>query len=57
MLAANLVTKQQMPILNANAQNWTLEEVNQRRMRAQGTFLSEEVVWLDNRPRPVNKEG
>ena len=57
MLAANLVTKQQMPILNANAQNWTLEEVNQRRMRAQGAFLSEEVVWLDNRPRPVNKDG
>ena len=57
MLAANLVSKLQMPIVNANAQNWTLEEVNQRRMRAQGTFLADEVVWLDNRPRPVNPEG
>jgi cytochrome oxidase assembly protein ShyY1 len=57
MLAANLVAKLQMPIVNANAQSWTLEEVNQRRMRAQGTFLADEVVWLDNRPRPVNPEG
>lgn len=56
-LAANLMTRQQMPILNANAQVWTLEEATQRRMIARGQFISEAAIWLDNRPRPISAGG
>ena len=57
MLAANLVAKQAMPALQAGAQDWTLAETNQRRMVAQGIFIPEEAIWLDNRPQPVPKDG
>jgi cytochrome oxidase assembly protein ShyY1 len=56
-LAANLLARQQMPIVNANAGPWTLEEVSERRMIARGRYLPEAAVWLDNRPRPVPPSG
>jgi cytochrome oxidase assembly protein ShyY1 len=55
--AANLLARQQMPILSANAGPWTLEQVSQRRMTARGQYLPEAAVWLDNRPRPVPPVG
>ncbi|WP_228385075.1 SURF1 family protein [Polynucleobacter wuianus] len=56
-LAANLLARQQMPILSANAGPWTLEEVGERRMIARGQFISEGAIWLDNRPRPIPAAG
>ena len=56
-LAANLLARQQMPILNANAGPWTFEEVRERRMIARGQYLPEGAIWLDNRPRPIPAAG
>jgi surfeit locus 1 family protein len=56
-LAANLLVRQQMPILSANAGPWSLEEASERRMIARGQYISEAAVWLDNRPRPIPPVG
>ena len=56
-LAANLLARQQMPILSANAASWTLEEASARRMIARGQFISGSAIWLDNRPRPIPPAG
>ena len=56
-LAEHLAARQQMTILNANTQDWSLEEANQRRMIARGTYLPQSSVWLDNRPRPLPAGG
>ena len=56
-LAANLLARQQMPILSANAGPWTLEEVAERRMIARGQYIPEAAIWLDNRPRPIPPVG
>ncbi|MBU3581877.1 SURF1 family protein [Polynucleobacter sp. AP-Capit-er-40B-B4] len=56
-LAANLLARQQMPILSANAGPWTLEEARERRMIARGQYIPEAAIWLDNRPRPVPPAG
>jgi cytochrome oxidase assembly protein ShyY1 len=56
-LAANLLARQQMPILNANANTWTLEEASERRMIARGRYLPEAAIWLDNRPQPMPAGG
>ena len=56
-LAANLQTRQQLPILSANAGPWTLEEASGRRMIARGQYIPEAAVWLDNRPRPIPPAG
>ena len=56
-LAANLLARQQMPILNANAGPWTLEEASERRMIARGQYLPEAAIWLDNRPKPISATG
>lgn len=57
VLAANLLARQQMPILNANTGQWSLEESAERRMTARGQYISEAAIWLDNRPRPVPPAG
>ena len=56
-LAANLLTRQQMPILSANAGPWTLVEASERRMIARGQYIPEAAIWLDNRPRPIPPVG
>jgi len=56
-LAANLLARQQMPILNANAGPWTLAEASERRMIARGQYIPEAAIWLDNRPRPIPPAG
>jgi len=56
-LAANLLARQQMPILNANAGPVSLEDARERRMNARGQFIPEAAVWLDNRPRPIPPAG
>jgi cytochrome oxidase assembly protein ShyY1 len=56
-LAANLLARQQMPILSANAGPWTLPEARERRMIARGQYIPESAIWLDNRPRPVPPVG
>jgi surfeit locus 1 family protein len=56
-LAANLLARQQMPILNANAGPWALEEASERRMIARGQYIPEAAIWLDNRPRPIPPAG
>jgi cytochrome oxidase assembly protein ShyY1 len=56
-LAANLLARQQMPILNANTRSWTLEEVSERRMIARGSYVPEAAIWLDNRPQPMPAGG
>jgi len=38
-LAANLLERQQMPILNANANSWAIEEASERRMIARGSYI------------------
>ena len=56
-LAAKLQARQQMPILNANAGPWTLEDASERRMIARGRYIPEAAIWLDNRPRPIPPAG
>ena len=56
-LAASLLARQQMPILNANAGSLTLVEANERRMIARGQYIPEAAIWLDNRPRPMPPVG
>ena len=56
-LAANLLARQQMPILNANAGPWTFDEARERRMIARGQYMPEAAIWLDNRPRPIPPAG
>ena len=56
-LAANLLARQQMPILSANAKTWALEEASERRMVARGQYIPEAAIWLDNRPRPIPAAG
>ena len=56
-LAANLLARQQMPILNANTALWTLDEARERRMIARGQYIPEVAIWLDNRPRPIPPAG
>jgi cytochrome oxidase assembly protein ShyY1 len=56
-LAANLLARHQMPILNANANTWTLQEASERRMIARGRYFPEAAIWLDNRPQPVPAGG
>ncbi len=56
-LGASLEARLQLPILDANAQNWSLEQANQRRMQVRGRYLAEDAVWLDNRPRPIPEGG
>jgi surfeit locus 1 family protein len=52
-LGQSLAAKLQMPILNANTDNLTLEQATERRILARGRFMRDEAVWLDNRPRPI----
>jgi len=56
-LAANLLARQQMPILSANAGPFTLEDASERRMVARGQYIPEAAIWLDNRPRPIPPTG
>ena len=56
-LAANLLARQQMPILSANASPLTLEDASERRMIARGQYIPEAAIWLDNRPRPIPPTG
>ena len=56
-MAANLLARQQMPILSANSGPWALEEARERRMIARGQYLPEAAIWLDNRPRPIPPAG
>ena len=56
-LAANLLARQQMPILNANLGSLTLEEASERRMIARGQYLPDAAIWLDNRPKPISATG
>ena len=56
-LAANLLARQQMPILNANAGPLTLENASERRMIARGQYIPQAAIWLDNRPRPIPPAG
>ena len=56
-LAANLLARQQMPILSANTKTWALEEASERRMVARGQYIPEAAIWLDNRPRPIPAAG
>ncbi len=56
-LAANLLARQQMPILSANAGSLTLEDASERRMIARGRYIPDAAIWLDNRPRPIPPTG
>jgi len=56
-LAANLLARQQMPILNANVSPWSLDEASERRMIARGQYIPDAAIWLDNRPRPLPVAG
>jgi cytochrome oxidase assembly protein ShyY1 len=56
-LAANLLARQQLPILSANASPLNLEDASERRMIARGQYIPEAAIWLDNRPRPIPSAG
>jgi cytochrome oxidase assembly protein ShyY1 len=56
-LAANLLVRQQMPILSANAGPLTLVDASERRMIARGQYIPQAAIWLDNRPRPIPPAG
>ena len=56
-LAANLLARQQMPILSANVGSLTLADASERRMIARGQYIPQAAIWLDNRPRPIPPAG
>ncbi|CAM3708814.1 SURF1 family protein [Polynucleobacter brandtiae] len=56
-LGNSLAAKQQMSVLNANSSHLTSEDAKERRIVARGSFLPDEAIWLDNRPRPVPEGG
>jgi len=56
-LAANLLARQQMPILSANVGALTLADATERRMIARGQYIPQAAIWLDNRPRPIPPAG
>jgi len=56
-LAVNLLARQQMPILSANAGPLTLVDASERRMIARGQYIPQAAIWLDNRPRPTPPAG
>jgi len=56
-LAANLLARQQLPILSANISPLTLADATERRMIARGQYIPEAAIWLDNRPRPIPPAG
>jgi cytochrome oxidase assembly protein ShyY1 len=56
-LAANLLARQQLPILSANLGPLTLEDASERRMIARGQYIPQAAIWLDNRPRPIPRAG
>jgi len=56
-LAANLLARQQMPILSSNSGPLALEDASERRMIARGKYIPEAAIWLDNRPRPIPPAG
>jgi len=56
-LAANLLARQEMPILSANAGPFNLVDASERRMIARGQYIPEAAIWLDNRPRPIPPAG
>ena len=56
-LAANLLARQQMPILSANDALLSLEDASERRMIARGQYIPQAAIWLDNRPRPIPQAG
>ena len=56
-LAANLLARQEMPILSANAGPLTLVDASERRMIARGQYILQAAIWLDNRPRPTPPAG
>jgi len=56
-LAANLLARQQMPILSANDALLSLEDASERRMIARGQYIPQAAIWLDNRPRPIPPSG
>ena len=56
-LAANLLARQEMPILSANAGPLTLVDASERRMIARGQYIPQAAIWLDNRPRPTPPAG
>ncbi len=56
-LSESLAARLALPVLSANTENLTLEDARERRIIAQGRFLPEQAIWLENRPRPVPAPG
>ena len=56
-LSANLLARQQLPILRANLGPLTLADASERRMIARGQYIPQAAIWLDNRPRPIPRAG
>jgi len=56
-LSANLLARQQLPILRANLGPLTLADASERRMIASGQYIPQAAIWLDNRPRPIPRAG
>jgi cytochrome oxidase assembly protein ShyY1 len=52
VLANQIATMAAKERIDLNAKAWTLSEVEFRAVQARGQFLSNEIVWLDNRPKP-----
>lgn len=56
-LGDSLAARFALPVLNANTENLSLEVATERRIVAQGRFLPDQAVWLENRPRPIPASG
>ncbi|MDP3621293.1 MAG: SURF1 family protein [Polynucleobacter sp.] len=52
--AERIESKIALPELDINSKSeWTLQEVEQRKVMARGRFMPEAAIWLDNRPLPT----
>ncbi len=56
-LGESLAARLALPMLSANTENLTLNDAIERRIIAQGRFLPDQAIWLENRPRPIPATG
>jgi cytochrome oxidase assembly protein ShyY1 len=55
-LSQEIEQKSTLPFLNANAQNWTIEQALYHRLQASGYWIVKEGIWLENRTHPIGKD-
>ena len=56
-LGNELIQMEALKPVSLLEKDWSLQEINYRRVFVRGYFLPEYAIWLDNRPRPSPEMG